>query len=71
MFKYLLISYHRERFAGSWWFHFKYTLDRQVKLTLRDQIFIFARLAQCVLVGAIAGIKTCIDCIYIYSHVYF
>eukprot|EP00596_Hydrurales_sp_CCMP1899_P009770 CAMPEP_0119035166 /NCGR_PEP_ID=MMETSP1177-20130426/2120_1 /TAXON_ID=2985 /ORGANISM="Ochromonas sp, Strain CCMP1899" /LENGTH=1167 /DNA_ID=CAMNT_0006993119 /DNA_START=471 /DNA_END=3971 /DNA_ORIENTATION=+ len=48
-------QYYRERFAGTWWFHFKYTLQRQVKLTLRDQIFIFARLAQCVLVGAIAG----------------
>lgn len=25
-------EYYRERFAGSWWYHFTHTLDRQVKV---------------------------------------
>ena len=47
--------YYKERYPGSFMYHFKLTFLRQYKLTSRDTVFIKSRLGQCVLVGAIAG----------------
>jgi ABC-type lipoprotein export system ATPase subunit/ABC-type multidrug transport system permease subunit len=44
-----------EPYAGSFWFHFKLTLQRQITLTVRDQSFIRSRIGQRLIVGAIAG----------------
>jgi hypothetical protein len=46
---------YSEKYPGSYWYHFKLTLERQMKITVRDQTFIKARLGQCVIVGAVAG----------------
>lgn len=48
-------AHYKERYPGSFLYHFKLTLERQYKLTSRDKVFIYSRVGQCVVVGAIAG----------------
>jgi hypothetical protein len=44
-----------EPYAGTFWYSFVQCLERQVKVTIRDQVFLKGRLIQSVLVAAIAG----------------
>ena len=48
-------AHYKERYPGSFLYHFNLTLVRQAKLTARDTTFIISRVGQCVIVGAIAG----------------
>jgi hypothetical protein len=48
-------AHYKERYPGSFMYHFNLTLVRQAKLTSRDTTFIISRVGQCVIVGAIAG----------------
>jgi hypothetical protein len=45
----------RVRYAGSYWYHFRLTLARQYRLTVRDAGFLKARVGQSLVVAAIAG----------------
>jgi hypothetical protein len=45
----------RQRYPGSFWYHFRLTLDRQRKLVTRDSTFLKARIGQNLIIGAIAG----------------
>jgi ABC-type multidrug transport system permease subunit len=49
----------KEPYAGSMWFHFKLTLERQATLTMRDKSFIISRIMQRLLLGGIAGSLFC------------
>jgi hypothetical protein len=48
-------AHYQERYPGTFMYHFNLTLNRQAKLTWRDRTFIYSRVGQCVIVGAIAG----------------
>ena len=48
-------AHYQQKYPGSFMYHFKLTFFRQAKLTWRDRTFIYSRVGQCVIVGAIAG----------------
>lgn len=45
----------KELYAGSYFYHFKLVLQRSIKVIRRDSLFLKARIAQNLVVGAIAG----------------
>ena len=45
----------KEKFAGSYWYHLNLTFTRQFRILKRDKVFIFSRIIQKILVGAIGG----------------
>lgn len=46
---------YQTKYAGSYFFHFKLTLFRQIILTIRDLTFIRTRIGQNLVIGAVVG----------------